>query len=382
MNARVIPLRGQEGTSFSYVTVDPIPERLHQIDMAAGGRIGFPAQPITNPETRDQYYVSSLIEEATTSSLLEGAATTKQVAREMITTGRRPRTHGERMIGNNYRAMRRIGELKNEPLSPELVFELHRIVTLDTLSDNTAAGRLRRTDENIVVEGDAGEVLHTPPPAAELTQRMRALCRFANDESGAFVHPAVRSILLHFWLAYDHPFVDGNGRTARALFYWSMLRRGYWLFEFISISSEILKSPAQYNLAYLHSETDDNDATYFVLYHLEVIHRAQGELHEFIERKTSETQRLVGQLRGLEHLNHRQRGALADAIKHPGQELTIKQHQVINNVVYQTARSDLMRLEEMSLLSSVKRGKKLVFTPARDLRRRLEGLEPGTGQGE
>ena len=63
--------------------------------------------------------------------------------------------------------------------------------------------------------------------------------------AGGFIHPMIRSIILHFWLAYDHPFVDGNGRTARALFYWSMLRHGYWLFEFISISQIILKGPDQ-----------------------------------------------------------------------------------------------------------------------------------------
>src|SRR5205814_10028127 len=56
-------------------------------------------------------------------------------------------------------------------------------------------------------------------------------------------HPMVRSMILHFWLAYDHPFVDGNGRTARALFYWSMLRNGYWMFEYITISKIILSGP-------------------------------------------------------------------------------------------------------------------------------------------
>ena len=65
-----------------------------------------------------------------------------------------------------------------------------------------------------------------------------------------FLHPVIRSILLHFWVAYDHPFVDGNGRNARALFYWSMLRHGFWLAEFFSISHEILKAPRKYYRAF------------------------------------------------------------------------------------------------------------------------------------
>ena len=76
------------------------------------------------------------------------------------------------------------------------------------------------------------EILHEPPSADQLPKRVETMCAFANEQlKSGFIHPVIRSILLHFWLAYDHPFVDGNGRTARALFYWSMLRHKYWLFE-------------------------------------------------------------------------------------------------------------------------------------------------------
>ena len=92
------------------------------------------------------------------------------------------------------------------------------------------------------------------------------------------MHPAIRAIILHFWLAYDHPFIDGNGRTARALFYWLMLRHGYWLFEFISISEIILKAPVQYGEAFLYTETDQNDLTYFIIHQTEVIRKSMQSL--------------------------------------------------------------------------------------------------------
>ena len=100
----------------------------------------------------------------------------------------------------------------------ELLFEIHQMVTDGTLDDPTAAGRFRRSDEDICVGDDSGEIFHIPPAADELEGRLSEMCRFANGTTPqGFIHPLVRSIILHFWLAYDHPFVDGNGRIARIL---------------------------------------------------------------------------------------------------------------------------------------------------------------------
>src|SRR5256885_14750013 len=169
-----------------------------------------------------------------------------------------------------------------------MLSDIHRMVTEKTLEDPTEAGRFRRADEKRVVGGDFGEIYHEPPQAAELEDRLKAMCDFGNANApGYFVHPVLRAIILHFWLAYDHPFVDGNGRTARALFYWSMLRSGYWLVEFISISNILRKAPARYGISFLYTETDDNDLTYFIDYQTTVILRAIKELHDYLDRKTA-----------------------------------------------------------------------------------------------
>lgn len=208
------------------------------------------------------------------------ASTTTAVANKMIREGRRPRDRSERMIFNNYRTMKHIHELKARDITPELIYELHAMVTDGTLTDPSAAGRLRRPDENIVVGDSYGEVFHLPPPAEQLIWCVDEMCKFANrQQTDRFIHPMLKAIMLHFWLAYDHPFVDGNGRTARALFYWSMFYNGYWIFEYITISKIIRSAPAQYGEAFLYSETDDNDLTYFLLYHAEVIQKAIDELY-------------------------------------------------------------------------------------------------------
>jgi Fic family protein len=372
---REIPLRDAAGSRFVFTTNEPIPELLHRIDRGAGGFIKMP-EPVLNPATRDQYVVSSLIEEAITSSQLEGATTTRKIAKEMIRTGRPPRDRSEQMIFNNFQAMEEIRRLRDEPLTSEIVFALHKGVAEKTLDDPTGAGRFRRPDEGIDVGDDFGQVFHVPPPADQLQDRLAAMCDFANaDTSNPFIHPVLRSIMLHFWLAYDHPFLDGNGRTARALFYWSMLHRGYWLSEFISISELIHKAPAKYGRAFLYTETDENDLTYFLLYHLDLIERAVQELHHHIERKTDDQQRLERSLRAMAALNHRQKALIVHALRHPRQQYTIESHRRSHDVVYQTARQDLLDLAQRGLLLAEKVGREWHFTPVDSLERRLRVAE-------
>lgn len=372
---KTVPLRDKKGQPFRFSVTDRLVEALHQIDSGTHDQVGMVEQ-VTTPQTRDRYLVSSLIEEAITSSQLEGAATTREVAKEMIRSGRKPRDTSERMILNNYLTMQQLRGLKDSPLTPEVVFELHRKVTEGTLENPTAAGRLRRSDEAVVVSDNENEILHDPPHADELPQRLEAMCAFANAETpDYFIHPVVRAIVLHFWLAYDHPFVDGNGRTARALFYWAMLHRGYWLFEFVSISSILLKAPAKYGRSFLYTETDENDLTYFVDAQIEAIQKAIDGLSAYIERKTSELREAESRMRALNLFNHRQVALIRHALKHPNYRYTFSAHQKSHNVVYQTARKDLLDLSERGILNAEKRGKKFVFTPVPDLGARLKELE-------
>jgi len=372
---RQLPLIDKNQKPFRYLNNDFVTETLHKIDQSTTTFSGMPEQ-IKNTETKNRYYVNSLIQEAFTSSQLEGAATTRLVAKEMIRTGRLPSDKSEQMILNNFAAMKRINTLKDEPLSRQLVFDIHQLVTEKTLDTSSAAGRFRTTDERIRVIDIYNEVFHDPPPANQLEQRMAAMCDFANGKMPAyFIHPVIRAIILHFWLAYDHPFVDGNGRTARSLFYWLMLRHRYWLFEFVSISQIIVKAPAKYARAFLYTETDDNDLTYFIVYHLEVIRQAIKTFYEYLERKTRRLQAIENQLRGIIVLNHRQRALIGHALRHPHHRYTIKSQQISHNVVYQTARMDLLDLEDRGLLISRKIGKTWYFTPVSDLEEKLSKLD-------
>ena len=364
---------------FVFGLPEPVLLALHHIDRDAAGEIAS-ATDVTTPEQRDRYIWRSLVEEAITSSQLEGASTTRQVAKSMLQEGRKPRDRSEQMIFNNYRAMEVIRRFRADPITPERVLELHRILTADTLDDPADAGRLRQSDDVRVEDHRDGTLIHQPPLCAELPKRMERLCRFANNhaQTEPFVHPVIRAILIHFMIGYDHPFVDGNGRTARTLFYWSMAQQGYWLMEFLSISHVLRKAPSQYVQAYLHTETDNNDTTYFIIHQLDVIRKAITALHEYLNHTVKEqraTEKLLTASPKLrDRLNHRQIALLTHALKHPGYRYRIEGHQRTHAVVYETARSDLLALTEMELLAQSKSGKAYVFTAPQDLRKRIDAL--------
>jgi len=373
--AKSIPLVDTKSNPFVFGTPDPVPEHLHHIDQDAAGRIEMAEEQITNPATRNRYIYHSLVEEAITSSQLEGASTTRRVAKEMLRTKRPPRDHSELMIRNNYLAMERVRQLKDKPLTKAILLELHTILTTGTLDDPSASGRFRLPDEPVKVYDNYNEILHTPPDANELPQRLVAMLDFANGKTpGYFIHPVVRSIILHFWLAYDHPFVDGNGRCARTLFYWSMLRQGYWLCEFLSISQIIRKAPTKYGTAFLYTESDENDLTYFILYHLDVIRRSIRELHEHVSRKAQAVRQTQKMMHASGILNHRQLALLTHALKHSDAEYTMRSHRVSHNVTNQTARTDLYDLVDRELFTMEKTGRTFYFYPAEDMERRIKEL--------
>jgi Fic family protein len=368
-----LPLLASDGQAFWFSQPPVLLQGLHQIDRQAGASVVAP-QGVTTRSTRDRYLLSSLMEEAITSSQMEGAATTRDVAKAMIRSRRPPRDRSERMILNNFLTMQRIRELREHPLTPELVLDLHRLVSADTLDDPGDAGRLRPPGKEVVVDDAYGTVFHVPPPAEELPQRLEELCRFANGETPkVFIHPVVRAIALHFWLAYDHPFCDGNGRTARALFYWAMLHQGYWLFEFVSISSVINKARGQYERSFLLTESDDNDLTYFLLAQVKVIQQAIANLHAYLERKAGEVGALQQRLEGMEGLNHRQLALLRHALRHSGFRYSVLSHQNSHGVSHQTARSDLQKLAAGGLLLPGKDGRREIFRVPEDLSARLPG---------
>ena len=369
---RPLPLRDRNGLALGYTLPDRALRSLHRIDQrgTAGGGGATPER-----EASRRFVVNSLMEEAIRSSQLEGATTSRADAKELLRSERAPRDRGEQMIANNYRALQQMREI-GPTLTAAKVLDLHRTLTTDAIDDPTAAGRLQVPGEERVrvYDRDGGRVLYLPPPAEQLPERLELMCEFASapDDGEPFIHPILRAILLHFWLAYDHPFLDGNGRTARILFFWAMRERGYWFAEYLPISRLLREHPADYGRAFLHTETDWGDTTYFALQQLAVLEQAIEDFDRYAARKAAEQRDVKQLLHDVEGINGRQLVLLTHALKHPDHTYTFGGHARSNKVTHETARADLGGLAERGLLSRGRRGRTFVFEPAPDLPRLLK----------
>lgn len=353
-----IALQGESEQSLKYTVPDSVQQELMLIDQQLAGRLVAPDDQPLSPSHQERYIISALREEAIASSMLEGAVTTRQDAKHMLRTGRKPRTRGERMVLNNYKAMNFIRDHRTTPLTPEFILKVQEILTKDTLDDPSQSGRFRTSGDDIWIGDDYGEVVHVPPDAGQLSARLKRLCSFANQraQQSAFMHPVVRASILHFQIGFDHPFCDGNGRTARALFYWSMLRDGYWLFEYLPISVLIYKSPSQYYRAFLYCETDDFDITYFLVYKTRIVSRARELLGEYISKKQKDMASARKFFSSDARLNHRQRELINRFVRSPYVEITIQEHQGNHGIAYGTARSDLLDLAEWGYVNKISSG--------------------------
>jgi Fic family protein len=232
-----------------------------------------------NEEKHFEYLLRDLIEdEAISSSQLEGAATTTTAAKQLLKRQRKPRTLDERMIVGNFKMMKYAWEHRHRDLSLELILEIHAEGTEGIDDDTYAPGAFRQTDTVEVVDAD-GNTVHFPPPAANLRQRIQRIIKWVNTchhnaDSRDYLHPVVKAIVLHFIIGYEHPFRDGNGRVARALFYWYMFKNDYAAFRYIAISVLLKNAPAKYGKSYLYTESDELDLTYFIDYQCSVLLRA------------------------------------------------------------------------------------------------------------
>ena len=356
---------------FSIFETNKMQEYLHNFDMNFGGTIA--SSDIISNKNRQYYLLSSIMEEAIASSQMEGASTTRKVAKEMLRKQAKPKDKSQQMILNNYNTIRYLSEHKNDSLTPELLLEIHRQITEKTLDDPNDEGRFRTDDNIFVVNGITGEVAHDPPSHKQIMDTVTQLCIFANEDK-TFVHPIIKAIIIHFMISYLHPFVDGNGRTSRSLFYWYMLKKGYWLTEYLSISRIIYKSKGQYEKAFLYTEHDDFDLGYFINYNLRVLNEAFNELHAYLERKAQENTSLLEYR--IPGINERQMQIIKICIKTPNSTFTSKDLETRFNVSVKTIRSDLEGLVELGLLTTVPLNKRLTaYTRAKNFEERLEEIK-------
>ncbi len=349
------------GLNLSYSLISSFQESLHIIDRNSAGLI-----ELENPGKKEvqRYVISSLMEEAIASSQIEGAATTRKEAKHMLRSQRKPRNTSERMILNNYLAMEYLKTTVNERMNIDLILNIHRTITNDTLYEGKEwEGRFREDNDTVVGDTQREDVVfHMPPTYDKIPKLMQELCDFINNDDGDFMHPIVKGIIIHYLIGYIHPFVNGNGRLARALFYWFVIKKGYWLMEYTSISRIIKRSQTKYGLAYQYSESDSYDLTYFIKFNLSCILKAVDDLRQYIERKTTEQRETMRLIESNPELNLSEMMILKD---YTMSQDTFSIREISNrySISYQTARNYINHLHGLGHIRIVsKESKTRIYT--------------------
>lgn len=359
------PIKDSNGKAFFYNLTKSLYQKLNFIDTHSAGLIKTLADKPSEAQAA-KYIISSLTEEAIASSQIEGANTTHKIAKEMILSERKPRNKDEQMILNNYRAMQKIEEWKDLDLTEKMLLDLQKILTDQTMGDPGESGRFRKNEDEIVVHDPiTADVVHVPPEEKIMKAELKRLIQYANKEEkdDEFIHPVIKATILHFWLAYLHPFVDGNGRSARVIFYWYLLKRNYWLIQYVSVSRAIKQSRKGYDDAYLFSEYDDNDFTYFLIYIAEAFKKAIQQFLVHFEEKVEEVKQLKKEVSAMQQFNVRQVELLKYFSSHTDEYTDVVTYQNKNAISRATSNNDLRLLVKKGCLTEVKRGKRLVYMP-------------------
>lgn len=347
--------------SFNYILTDSILKSLHELDQETSGTLESKEDSFAQGANLERYLINSIMEEAIASSQLEGAATSRRVAKEMLRSGKKPRDESQQMIVNAYKTMLFLKEAKGQPLTKELICKIQAKMTEGTLEEKYI-GRFRDNNEVNVVSSGSGEIIYHPPNYEKIPDMIDALCKFANSKDKTFFHPILKAIVLHFMIGYIHPFENGNGRTARALFYWHVLAQGYWLFEYMPISRAIKNAPGKYSRAYTYTENDGNDLTYFIVFNLRQLKIALDGFRDYIKLKKKESERVKGIMRDDPAINFRQSDIILRFMKTPIKRFSIAEIRQIYSVAYQTARTDLDLLAGRGYIEKRKEGKKFTYS--------------------
>lgn len=357
-------IKSSNGDTFTWSKLDYFEEFEHNLDMNTGGEMFIDA-PDLDKKRKQKLITRGIIEEAIASSQLEGASTSRMAAKQMLREGRKPSNKSEQMIVNNYLSMKLIEEeYKNRDLDIDLLLELHGLITKDTLDDQGEVPRMRELGEEICVSDKSdGKIYHQAPDMAFVNKELKRLVEFANDNLGSetFIHPVVKAIMIHFWMGYLHPFTDGNGRLARLLFYWYLLKKDYWAFAYLPISKIIKKSPNQYVMAYVYSEQDDNDLTYFIDYNFRKIKLALKDFADYIEGKSKDNLKMKKHSEEKYNLNFRQVQLLQYLYGDSDGRTNLTAHMNFNRISNKTATTDLKDLLSKGFLYSKKKGKYVYY---------------------
>ncbi len=170
---------------------------------------------------------------------------------------------------NYLEALDRIPDFaSSDPLTMEDLLEIHFIVTKETLDDPEFEGILRPV-QVIVGNPATGEVTFRPPETEEVPQLIEDFLEWFNSPLMDELDPVIAAGLTHYELVRIHPFVDGNGRTARIMATMVLYKRGFDLKRFFALDDYYDHDRNSYYEALQTVNPDTVDVTQWIEYFTE-----------------------------------------------------------------------------------------------------------------
>jgi len=335
------------GENFWYFPSDSIIQKIHTIE-SLGNKL---FDKIEYQKTfKEEFLVNAAVEEAITSAIYEGANSTRSKAKALIASGDQPKNKDEWMLINNYQVMLWIKKNEHLEVSKNLILKLHEIVTKNTLEGDDAnyCGKFR---DDVVYVGKKHEGIKFELIDDAVSEVIETV--FTHPR---FLHGLIRGILLHYFIAYIHPFFDGNGRTARTLFYFKAMKHNLKFVELLSVSAHLKEHGKKYENSFDLVKENDNDITYFIDFCLDSLVAALKKVEEKVEYLID-----IGILKDVYSLSYGQVSLLQKMALNKHCAISIEQHAEALGKSREISRRELKNLLKIGFLQEVKKGKKFVY---------------------
>ncbi|MBL7546094.1 MAG: Fic family protein [Bdellovibrionaceae bacterium] len=302
-----------------------------------------------NASFKTEFLLDSAIEEAITSAIYEGAQSTRAQAEQLIASDERPKNKDEWMLIKNFKAMKWVKNNQQTALSKEVILQLHHIVTENTLEGDDINFQGKFRNDKVFVGPHEG-INH-----GKIEQAINEMIQLTTNNPRYF-HPLLKGILVHYFMGYIHPFFDGNGRTARALFYFKSIRNQLNYIELLSVSAYLRIHGKQYENSFVKVKENEYDLTYFIDFCLDSILSALKE----VSRKVGYLLRMTD-LKERFELSQTQIGLIQRMALHKFRTIDIEEYAQQISKSREFARQELKRLLDLNLVSEIKMSKKLVY---------------------
>ena len=208
----------------------------------------------------------------------------------------------------NYReVLKFINSKKDDSITENVLLETHQLTTRKILKADQA-GKYRITQVR-VTNSKTGETSYLPPPSSQISDLIRSFFLWLNSVTNEEIHPVLKAAITHYVIAAIHPFVDGNGRTARAISTLVLFKEGYDIKKFFSIEEYFDRDAGRYykvlqNISNQTKKIQDRDLTSWIEYFIEGLAIELSRIREKVKRLSVDL-KLKGKM-GQIHLNERQ----------------------------------------------------------------------------